>query len=76
MTEIVLIIVFGISIFAAINTIPAYIILFIYFFALNIIRGIEEWLFNRQQKEYYHTWLAASFFLVALILLLSEKMIH
>lgn len=59
--------------FAAINTIPVYITLFIYFFVLNIIRGIEEWLFNRQQKEYYRTWLAASFFLIGFILLLREK---
>ncbi|WP_158736062.1 DUF4181 domain-containing protein [Alteribacillus sp. YIM 98480] len=72
-SEIVLIIVFTISIFAGINTIPAYIIIFIYFFTLNILRGTEEWLFKRQQKEYYHTWLAACFFLIGFILLLSEK---
>lgn len=42
---------------------PAYtsVFMFLFFFFLYVIRGFEEWKFERKQKEYYHSWFGATF---------------
>ncbi|WP_394141631.1 DUF4181 domain-containing protein [Cytobacillus oceanisediminis] len=41
---------------------------FVFLFILFLLRGLEEWVFRRHEKEYYHSWLGASFFLLAFII--------
>lgn len=70
--EVLIIILFLISMGAqpwSYPSIPISFILMLYFLIFYSIRGIEEWLFKREEKEYQHTWLAASFIIVLLVLI-------
>ncbi|WP_245210617.1 DUF4181 domain-containing protein [Priestia aryabhattai] len=42
---------------------PAYtsVFMFLFLFLLYVLRGFEEWKFERNQKEHYHSWLGATF---------------
>ncbi|MED4029357.1 DUF4181 domain-containing protein [Priestia megaterium] len=55
---------------------PAYtsVFMFLFFFLLYVIRGFEEWKFARKQKEYYHSWFGATFFLFGTFILLMTDM--
>ncbi|MGG3267304.1 DUF4181 domain-containing protein [Priestia aryabhattai] len=55
---------------------PAYtsVFMFLFFFFLYVIRGFEEWKFERKQKEHYHSWFGATFFLFGTFVLLMTDM--
>lgn len=55
---------------------PAYtsVFMFLFFFLLYVIRGFEEWKFERKQKEHYHSWFGATFFLFGTFVLLMTDM--
>lgn len=55
---------------------PAYtsVFMFLFFFLLYVIRGFEEWKFERKQKEHYHSWFGATFFLFGTFILLMTDM--
>lgn len=55
---------------------PAYtsVFMFLFFFFLYVIRGFEEWKFERKQKEHYHSWFGATFFLFGTFILLMTDM--
>ncbi|WP_078411312.1 DUF4181 domain-containing protein [Priestia abyssalis] len=67
--EIVLFISFFIIIFSLPSVLPVF-GSFVFIFILYVLRGLEEWMFRRHEKEYYHSWLAACFFLLAYIVAL------
>ncbi|WP_088035398.1 DUF4181 domain-containing protein [Evansella clarkii] len=46
----------------------AFLPLFIFLGVSLVLRGIEEWLYKREEKEYEHYWLAAVFFLAIIFL--------
>lgn len=47
--------------------------MFLLFFVLAIIRGIEEWRENRQEKVFYQEWLeAVTIFLSFIVILIGE----
>nr|WP_280170562.1 DUF4181 domain-containing protein [Priestia megaterium]MDH3185835.1 DUF4181 domain-containing protein [Priestia megaterium] len=48
--------------------------MFLFLFLLYVFRGFEEWKFERNQKEYYHSWLGATFFMFASFLVLMRDM--
>ena len=41
------------------------------FIMLSINSGIEEWLFHRQDKTFYHEWLSALLYLMILFVLVK-----
>ncbi|MEW4238663.1 MULTISPECIES: DUF4181 domain-containing protein [Priestia] len=55
---------------------PAYtsVFMFLFFFLLYVIRGFEEWKFERKKKEHYHSWFGATFFLFGTFVLLMTDM--
>ncbi|AYE50084.1 DUF4181 domain-containing protein [Priestia megaterium] len=55
---------------------PAYtsVFMFLFLFLLYVIRGFEEWKFERKQKEHYHSWFGATFFLFGTFILLMTDM--
>ncbi|MED4112517.1 DUF4181 domain-containing protein [Priestia megaterium] len=55
---------------------PAYtsVFMFLFLFLLYVLRGFEEWKFERNQKEHYHSWLGATFFMFASFLVLMRDM--
>ncbi|MGI1810939.1 DUF4181 domain-containing protein [Priestia megaterium] len=53
--------------------IPPFLCFFSFFF-LYVIRGFEEWKFERKQKEHYHSWFGATFFLFGTFILLMTDM--
>lgn len=67
--EITIIISFFISIFFVIPSDFRSFSLFIFFFIIWALRGLEEWIFKRQEKEYYHSWVGASLFLFSSIII-------
>ncbi|MCM3770174.1 DUF4181 domain-containing protein [Priestia aryabhattai] len=55
---------------------PAYasVFMFLFFFLLYVLRGFEEWKFERNQKEHYHSWFGATFFLFGTFILVITDM--
>jgi len=55
---------------------PAYtsVFMFLFLFLLYVLRGFEEWKFERKQKEHYHSWFGATFFLFGTFILLVTDM--
>ncbi|MFS0782724.1 DUF4181 domain-containing protein [Bacillus sp. 1P06AnD] len=50
---------------------PAFAIdlLVLFLFSIFIIRGIEEWMYKKAEKEYIHSFIGASYFLTAFLIL-------
>ncbi|UTR09912.1 DUF4181 domain-containing protein [Evansella sp. LMS18] len=47
----------------------AFLPLFTFLVVSMVLRGIEEWLYKREEKEYEHYWLGAVFFLAIISLI-------
>ncbi|MCF8886969.1 DUF4181 domain-containing protein [Priestia megaterium] len=41
---------------------------------MYVLRDFEEWKFERNQKEHYHSWFGATFFLFGTFILLMTDM--
>lgn len=49
-------------------------LIFTFFFIISIIRGMDEWLRNRDEKVYYHDWLGSIMLvLFFLVIYLGEQ---
>lgn len=46
--------------------------LFILFFLLSLNRGLEQWLFHRSEKAYYHEWVSALTLLLMFLIIIME----
>lgn len=46
--------------------------LFTLFFLLSINRGLEQWLFHRSEKAYYHEWASSLTILVMFLIITME----
>lgn len=71
MLEVLLLIgfVFGMIVFTTLSmTIPYYVHMVVFFLLLYGFRGLEQWMFKREEKEYQHYWLGTSYFVVALFI--------
>ncbi|MBU9723390.1 MULTISPECIES: DUF4181 domain-containing protein [Bacillaceae] len=67
--DILLVIAFlGVAAYASTRFPPTYspLLLFTFLAFINFLRGLEEWLYKREEKEYQHSWLAVGFLLVFL----------
>lgn len=64
--EVLLFVLFTISIFTTWDSYPYSnrLSIFMFFTSIYLFRGIEEWIYRRANKGYYHEWLASLAFLV------------
>lgn len=47
--------------------------LFVLFFLLSINRGVEQWLYHRSEKAYYHEWATSLTLLLMFLIIIMEE---
>ena len=50
--------------------------IFIFFFSVSLLRGIEEWIVKKSDRSYYYEWLASITFLIMILFITFVKMVR
>jgi hypothetical protein len=50
--------------------------IFIFFFSVSLLRGIEEWIVKKSNRSYYHEWLASITFLIMILFITFVEMVR